>query len=352
LKHLVKILPLLFLLSLALLPVSCDTDGTDGNNYTGPWQEVLTPGGWGHLSSCYFLSPNDGWACGDYEGGDDPDKLNLMHWDGNAWTEYPYPGWFDDEEHISIVLGDIAFSSSNDGWCGGALYYKYTGEDRSSGFILRYDGSQWYVFADHLGEGVGSVFVISPNDIWFSVGGIEGSSGSDLYHWNGSELELVKLYPGNLGISDIAFGSATDGLAVGYYKYVYHWDGVSWDLVTYDFGGEYSCVAYDTPTSAFIGGDELRRWENGELGWYQDYIGTYNGIHFSHADEGWMYGGEPTEEHPEGEGFIWHWDGTGWARSTMPLFMFPWSIFSIDYNDAWAVGIDDEGNCGSWRYVP
>jgi len=348
-KPLSKTLPLLFVLSLALLPISCDNDE---DNYTGPWQEVPTPGGWGNLYSCYFFSPNDGWACGCYGGLDEPDKLILMHWDGNSWNEYPYPGWFDDEEHIGFGLDDIAFSSSSDGWCVGVLAYKATGEDRSSGFILRYDGSHWYIFADHLGEGISNVFVITDNDIWFDVWGIEGSSGSDLYHWNGSELEFVKLNPGNLGISDIAFGSATDGLAVGYYKYVYHWDGVSWDLITYDYGGELSCVAYDTPSTAFIGGDELRRWENGELTWYLDYTGRYNGLHFSSPDEGWMYGGEPVEGIPQGGDFIWHWDGVEWTRSEMPYFMHPRDVFSINYDDAWMVGIDDDANCGSWRYVP
>ncbi len=348
-KPIVKILSLLSVISLTLVPIYCDTNGYI---YTGPWQEVPTPGGWGNLFSCYFISPNDGWACGDYEGGDDPDKLILMHWDGSAWAEYAYPGWFDDEEFIGILLHDLYFTSSNDGWCVGSLVYKATGEDSSSGFILRYDGNQWYVFEDHLGEGVGSVFAISTDDVWFSCWELYGINSSDLLHWNGSELEFVNLSPLNLGITDIAFGSANDGLAVGVYKFVYHWDGVSWDLITYDFGGEYSCVAYDTPTSAFIGGDNLARWEDGEYHRDYNYNGTYNGLHFSSPDEGWMYGGEPTEEHPEGEGFIWYWDGVEWTRFKRAYFMHPRDIFSIDYQDAWAVGIDDTGNCGSWRYIP
>jgi len=348
-KPIVKILSLLSVISLTLILISCD----EMDIYTGPWQEVQTPGGVGHLYACYFNSPDDGWACGS-EGAGVPDKIILLHWNGSVWTEYDYPGWFDDEgDFIGIPLYDIAFSSPDDGWCTGAVFYKYTGEDRSFGFILRYDGNNWYVFREHLEETVGPMFIITENDIWFVVHGVEGSSGGDLYHWNGSELEFVNLYPGNYGISALAFGSTDEALAVGGYKFVYHWDGISWDLITYDYGGEYSCVAYDTPTTAFIGGDYLRRWENGELNWYLDYdYGTYNGIHFSAPDEGWMYGGEPTEEHPEGEGFIWHWDGIEWTRFKRAYFMFPRDIFSIDYYEAWAVGIDDNGNCGSWRYIP
>lgn len=355
-KPLSKILPLLFILSLTLLPISCDTDGTNGNDYTGPWQEVPTPGGWGNLFSCYFISPNDGWACGDYEGGDDPDKLNLMHWDGNVWTEYAYPGWFDDEEHIAIVLGDIAFSSSDDGWCVGALAYKATGEDRSSGFILRYDGNQWYVFADHLGEGVGNVFVISANDVWFSCWEPYGEGGgSDLFHWNGSELEFVDLYPGNYGISAIAFGSPNEGLAVGDYRFIYHWDGVTWNLITYDAGTALTDVAYDTPTTAWIVGDYAIRWENSDYHILYDCDAWFGYVYFSSPDEGWMVGNESTEEHPwpYSEGFTWHWDGVQWTRIDIPEDMRDWDIFSIDYDNAWVVGANSSsGQCCSWRYVP
>ena len=339
-KPLSKILPLLFLLSLALLPISCENDE---DNYTGPWHEVPTPGGIGQLNSCYFNSPDDGWACG--HDGTGEGKMIFIHWDGVEWKEHEYPGWFDAYGTVKKMdISDVFFTSPDDGW---AVGFVRLDNDDFFGFVLRYDGNDWYLFEKDVT--FYEIYGISENDVWF-IG--NSSYDSDLYHWNGTEFEYYNLNPGNCGLDAIAFGSANDGLAVGYYKYVYHWDGVSWDLINYDYGGELSCVAYDTPSTAFIGGDELRRWENGELTWYLDYTGTYNGLHFSHPDEGWMYGGEPVEGIPQGEGFIWHWDGAVWTRASRPYFMFPWDIFSIDYNDAWAVGIDDHGNCGSWMYVP
>jgi len=338
-KPIEKILSLLSVISLALVPISCDTDG---NIYTGPWQEVPTPGGVGHLYACDFISPNDGWACG--HDGTGQGKMIFMHWNGVEWEEYEYPGWFDAYGTVNrINMSDVFFTSPDDGWAVGFVGFE---NDDYYGFVLRHDGNDWYLFETEVS--FYKIYGIAEDDVWF----LTGSYNSDLYHWNGSEFEYFNLYPGNYGLWDISFGTTNDGLAVGDYKFVYHWDGVSWDLITYDFGGEYSCVAYDTPTSAFIGGDNLAIWEGGEYHRDYDYNGTYNGLHFSSPYEGWMYGGEPVEGIPQGDDFIWHWDGIEWTRSEMPHFMSPWDVFSIDYSDAWMVGIDDDGNCGSWRYVP
>jgi len=343
-KPKVKILPLLSILSLTLLPISCD----DEDIYTGPWQEVPTPGGEGYLAACYFNSPADGWACGIESAG--TDRMILIYWNGTEWTEYEYPGWFDDYGNVtSIDLWDISFSSPDNGWCVGRVGLE---DIDGFSFILRYNGNEWYLFNDNLENAYG-VYCVSKNDVWI----ISDSNNSDLYHWNGVDFEYYNLYPGNYGLLDIAFGSTNEGLAVGDYQFVYHWDGATWDLITYGFGGEYVCVAYDTPTTAFIGGDNLARWENDEFHWDYDYNGTYNGLHFSSSDEGWMFGGEPVEGIPQGDGFIWHWDGVEWTRSEMPHFMSPRGVFSIDYSDAWIVGMlsnyDGLGpECCSWRYIP
>jgi len=351
LKPLVKILSLLYVLSLALLPVSCDTDG---NNYTGPWQEVPTPGVGGNLEACYFNSPDDGWACGSE--GDRP-YMVLIHWNGNEWERYEYPGWFEDEEYIHISLFDIAFSSPDCGWCVGSVMYKATGEDRGAGFILRYDGNEWYVFTEHLGEQVDNVFAVSDNGVWFSCWEpYGGDEGSDLFHWNGSELEYYDLNPGNYGISALAFGSANDGLAVGRYKVIYHWDGSSWEQIYYGLGGELDGVAYSTPSTAWIVGNypyNIFRWDNGELTWEHHKNCWYEDVHFSSPDEGCMYGVEATEQYPDGHGFTWHWDGVGWTRVDIPEDMGGWDIFSIDNENAWVVGEHNAYTpyCSSWRYI-
>jgi len=336
-KPIEKILSLLSVIPLTLIPISCD----EMNIYTGPWQEVPTPGGEGYLKACYFNSPNDGWAVG--HDGTGQGKMIFMHWNGVEWEEYEYPGWFDAYGTVtSTDIADVFFTSPNDGWAVGFVGFE---NDDYYGFVLRHDGNDWYLFETEVS--FYKIYGISEDDVWF----LTGSNNSDLYHWNGMEFEYYNLYPGNYGLRDIALGSTNEGLAVGDYKFVYHWDGISWDLITYGFGGEYSCVAYDTPTTAFIGGDNLARWDDGEYHRDYDYNGTYNGIHFSSPDEGWMHGGEPTEENPQGEGFFWHWDGVEWERSKAPDFMNPKAVFSVNYDDAWMVGMGWNASCQSWRYV-
>jgi hypothetical protein len=341
----VNIVSLLFVLSLALLPISCDTDGTDGNDYTGPWQEVPTPGGEGYLNACYFNSPNDGWACG--HDGTGQGKMIFLHWDGVGWKEYEYPGWFDAYGTVtSIDIADVFFIAPDDGWAVGFVSFE---NDDFFGFVLRYDGVGWYLFETEVS--FYKIYGIATNDVWF----LTGSYDSDMYHWNGTEFEYYNLYPGNYGLRALAFGSPTEGLAIGDYRFIYHWDGVTWNLITYDAGTMLTDVAYDTPTTAWIAGDYAIRWENGDYHILYNSDAWFGYVHFSSPDEGWMVGNESTEEHPYpySEGFTWHWNGVQWTRIDIPEDMKDWDIFSIDYDNAWIVGQNSSiGQCCSWRYVP
>jgi len=108
---------LIFLTSISILLIFCDNE-TNQDQYTGPWKEVPTPGGEGELKSCYFTSPDNGWACGNSWNNEEHRSYPLLiHWNGTEWEEYPYGGWFDNEKFDSIILTDIHFSSISDGWC-------------------------------------------------------------------------------------------------------------------------------------------------------------------------------------------------------------------------------------------
>lgn len=342
-KPTVKILSLLSVISLTLVPIYCDTNGYI---YTGPWREVPTPGGEGHLNSCYFNSPNDGWAVG--HDGTGQGKMIFINWNGVDWEEYEYPGWFDAYGTVNrINMSDVFFTSPDDGWAVGFVGFE---NDDYYGFVLRHDGNDWYLFEKEVS--FYKIYGIAENDVWF----LTGSYDSDLYHWDGTEFEYYNLYPGNYGLRAMAFGSATDGLAVGKYKVIYHWDGESWEQIYYGLGGELDGVAYNTPSTAWIVGNypyNIFKWDNGELTWEHHKNCWYEDVHFSSPDEGWMYGVEATEEYPEGHGFTWHWDGVGWTRVDIPEDMRGWDIFSIDYDNAWVVGEHYAYTpyCSSWRYI-
>ena len=125
---------LILLTSISILLIFCDSNN---NQYTGPWKEVPTPGGEGELTSCYFTSSDNGWACGDsWNDAEQRSYPLLIHWNGTEWEEYPCSEWFNSEGFKSTTFRDISFSSPNDGWCVGM----YTGKgNEPHGFVLRYD---------------------------------------------------------------------------------------------------------------------------------------------------------------------------------------------------------------------
>jgi len=335
------ILQLLIITLIISLSLNCDED--DNNGYTGPWVEVPTPGGCGHLNACYFNSSDDGWACGSR--GDSPYPV-LIHWNGVEWEEYPYGGWFDGEEFYLIEIFDISFSSPDDGWCVGWLGVEMGGE--FFGFILRYDGKKWYLFRSHFGWSVKNVYCISEDDVWFVV--CEKNSGYFLYHWDGEELDNEFSCS---AICDLAFSSSTEGLAVGWYYSVYHWDGMKWEQIWKDTSRPepHNAVSYYEPDKAWIVGDERRgKWINGEYTYWYEWDYFYNDVHFSAYDNGWMLGYYPIDEH-QGVPCTWYWDGSSWTAIYGPEDMRGRSIFVIDKEDVWIVGKNKEGPvCSSWHY--
>jgi hypothetical protein len=333
---------LIFLTSISIFLLSCDSNN---NEYTGPWKEVPTPGGEGELRACYFTSSDNGWACGwTWNDAEQKSYPLLIHWNGTEWEEYPYGGWFDEEGFIATGIFDISFSGLNDGWCVGELLDK---QSEHHGFILRYDGSKWYSFNKDLGVQVWRVYAISSNDVWFVV--YDKGNGDFLYHWDGNEIKKSDTSPVDAGIECLAFSSSNEGLAVGWYYCVYHWDGTSWTEIDVDPSRPYPyhAVSYYEPKSALIiGPDRRARWRNGEYQYEYKFHANYDDIHFSHPDEGWMIGAEHYNGH------IWHWDGKDWTVWEVTHEMWYNAVFSVDYNDAWMVGNNDYGNCATWHYEP
>jgi len=339
---------LIFLTSISIILIFCDNDN---NQYTGPWKEVPTPGGEGELVACYFTSADNGWACGNSWNEEEHKGYPLLiHWNGTEWEEYPYGGWFDNEQFYSIHLNDISFSSPDDGWCVGGLLVSVGGEH--FGFILRYDGEKWYLFNGHFEGGIASVYCISSIDVWFVVD--EVNNGTVLYHWDGNDIKRCDTSPSNPGIYDISFSSSNEGLAVGNYYSVYHWDGTSWSEIDSDPSRPFvnNAVSYYEPESAFIIGEErMATWIDNEYKYYYQWDYYYNDIHFSAPNNGWIIGYRPIDE-LHGTATSWHWNGEKWEEIDCPDYMRGNSVFSINENESWIVGTYRNAYCSSWRYIP
>lgn len=348
-----SILQLLIITLVISTFVTCDED--DNNGYTGPWVEVPTPGGCGHLNACYFNSSDDGWACGSR--GDGPYPV-LIHWNGVEWEEYPYGGWFGEEDFGDIALFDISFSGPNDGWCVGNYAYEH---QKRYGIILRYDGEEWYLFEENLGEQVSSVYTLTTDNVWFNV--FEGGK-STLYNWNGKELIEYYTNTPNDGLSDIDFYSSDNGLAVGDLAVVYHWNGSFWEELYYDplAFTIFMEVSFDTPTTAYIVGEnwvtgenELWRYDGGDIVRLRDWqeYKSVRIIDFISQDNGWIFGYYYPDHDPlHGIPCTWHWNGDDWILEEGPDDMVGYGIYCLDYYNIWIVGMKGGPLCCSWRYMP
>ncbi|MGQ9705556.1 MAG: hypothetical protein ACUVWP_00950 [bacterium] len=337
---------LIFLTSISIFIIFCDSNN---NEYTGPWKEVPTPGGEGELTACYFTVSDNGWACGHSWNEEEQRSYPLLiHWNGTEWEEYPYGGWFDEEGFDVCYILDISFSSPDDGWCVGQFNDKL---NEPHGFILRYDGIKWYSFNKDLGRQVYRVFAISLNDVWFVV--YETDDGDVLYHWDGNEIKKSDTSPVDADIEDLAFSSSNEGLAVGFYYCVYHWDGVSWNLIDYDDVRDEPnyAVSYYTPTRAIIVGNERQAtWIDGEYKYWYHWSYSFHGVYFSSEDEGWMIGYIPISN-VEAKFTTWHWDGNIWTPVEFPKSAYKNYVFSVGKNNAWIVG-NNYANCATWHYEP
>jgi hypothetical protein len=79
------------------------------------------------IRALYFVSENEGWACGEYEG----DK-RLYRWDGSSWNGVSLPG------APVTELYALDFTAPNDGW----LVASRAGETYTC-VLFHYDGSTW-----------------------------------------------------------------------------------------------------------------------------------------------------------------------------------------------------------------
>lgn len=207
--------------------------------------------------------------------------LELKHWDGSTWTDYP-------PNDVSYVNG-LWGSSSNNIWGVGAA---------PGSAAYHWDGTAWTFQAiDTSPNDTGNVFAVwgsGANDVW-AVGAVSTSSGptvASTYHWNGTTWASV---PSNLQepLNGIWGSSSTDVWAVGDGGLIAHWDGSSWTL--YSSG--------TTQTLAAV-------WGSG-------------------ANDVWAVGIGGT---------VVHWNGTSWTQVPVSTTNTLLGVWGSGPGDVWAVG--------------
>ena len=291
---------------------SSDTTITVNNSQANTWRSarstsISMSGVWGFNSS-------DVWF-GSVQGTGD-------HWDGTSWTTIPFGG-------------PIWGSAPNDFWSGTTI-----------GTIIHWNGSATSNYA--LSGKITSIWGSGPNDVW--AVSESWSSGSSLYHWNGSGWTQSSNYP-TYSLHDVWGSGPNDVWAVGKDTgtaggVVLHWNGSSW-TVKINPSEEISQVSGSGPNDVWV------------VSLYEGYTLHWNGTSwsFSYAPDRSinLYGlwdSGPNDVWAVGAyyssgGIVLHWDGTSWTAIQTGTVGKINNVWGSGPNDVWFVG-----DGGIYHYGP
>ncbi len=169
------------------------------------WAPVAVPTT-ADLSAIWGAGATDVWAVG--QGG------TAIHWNGVRWTA--------SSTGAATDLTAISGSGPDNVWAvsGGS----------SPSQVVRYDGTSWSLVRSAPGNSYVDIAVIAADDVW-----ITGPSG--FLHWTGAAFEPVPAPgPGDATPSGIKAYARDDIWADSPMRWVFHYDGATWSVVT--AGGE------------------------------------------------------------------------------------------------------------------
>jgi hypothetical protein len=263
------------------------------------------------LRSVSVLTPDDIWAIGHYNFGDD--KTLIQHWDGTEWHIVPSPNggpW-------SNWLYGVHAIAADDVWAVG------TAADEST-LTLHWDGYEWSVVPSPNPSAsqnvLNAVYGTASNDVW-AVGyyASAGHRRTLAMHWNGSEWTVAT--EANAGSCDCELLGVTaiapnDAWAVGYSSngavpLVEHWNGSQWSLVTLPVFGAATSILRSVSARASNDVWAVGEYHTGEIGTYMRPL-------------------------------ILHWNGSEWSFSPAPNRgageHHLYGVKALAINDVWAVG--------------
>ncbi len=252
----------------------------DGAN----WHSEFVPSRFGpiadHVQGLWGNGPNDIWQVGNSL------TMELKHWDGTTWTDFP--------PNITAHISGLWGSGPNDVWAFGGT---------SNSAHLHWDGTSWTF--DFFQPTVGVSFEIlagwgsAANDVWAVGSGDETGQrqpgtapGASIFHWDGTAW-TQNISGLNSALNAIWGFSSTDIWTVGWNGLIAHWDGVTW-----------------TPVPS---GTTER----------------LDGIWGSAANDVWAVGASGT---------ILHWDGTSWTQHPSSTLNDLHAVWGSSPTDIWIAG--------------
>lgn len=220
--------------------------------------------GFDDLWDVHSVSVNDVWAVGHYAGVGSGSQSQILHYDGNYWSQVSFN--LSANNHF---LWSIDAISGNDIWAVGGK----SGTVTDSCLTLHYNGSSWSeIPVSPVGQ-IRNRFLavdgIASNDVW-AVGSWGPALGNYHYlamHWDGNNwnnFPMPSQLTGNIGeLTDVHMITSNDvwalgGLTTGGMVLI-HWDGTSWTEVTPQVGG--GALVARSPNDVLAVGERISHWD-------------------------------------------------------------------------------------------
>ena len=157
-----------------------------------PDQTTLIPNA-GEWTALDFLSPDNGWAVGQYG--------TIAHWDGTVWKRV-----FTNQ---NLTLTSISGVSNTEAWAVG-----------SKGVILHYNDSTAALVQSPTSEDILEINILSATSGW-------AIAQKGMLRWDGSAWSVTQPDQPYKTYTDLDMNSTTDGWVVGN-SIAAHWDGSTW----------------------------------------------------------------------------------------------------------------------------
>jgi hypothetical protein len=286
---------------------------------------VSTTGDFGILYAIFAVGANDIWTAGNLG--------RTHHFDGNAWSDAaPDPLWVVQFASVWAIAGD-------DVWA--------VGSTSAGGVIARFDGSTWSRMPSGTLPVLYGVWASASDDVWM-VG-----QDANALHWDGSTLssiptgvnasfqtvtgsgrndawaltsgnQLVHLTTGGVtsiqlttpqrGWTDVWASGPNDVWVAGADGAIVRWNGVTQNVmqVGRPLGKIWGCSASDV----WAAGVPAMHW-NGSS-WSVVPVTACNNINGANTGAIWGSGHDDVWM-ADGNGCMYHYDGTVWSTATAPI---------------------------------
>lgn len=246
------------------------------------------------------LASDNVWAVGSIFGGDFTQTL-IAHWNGSTWMRVRSPNVADENNQLT----SISALSANDIWVVGT-------SNGYQGSLLtlteHWDGSHWSIVPSpnpsHTANALSSVAAASSNDVW-AVGTLRPTP------------------PPTTLISSEGYKSARDRVTIETNGLIEHWDGQSWQVVSFPKLGQHQILVSISAYSS------------------QDVWAA--GIFVVDTDQGQVW-----------HGLLLHWNGAAWQSTEDSHAQYISNIATSAAGGLWSVGltIPPPNSVGASRLLP